>query len=191
MSQQQERDLTSDCVVCDVQTAQELHIANARVRALQEVCAAYELERDGANELLILLGLMPERCRTEEGALRMDLVRDSARTRQESVAYQQLVDGKWIECSYFVAFGWGKEISPNCRALYTHPTPTTARYEYIRARYLSDDMEAPFLPDGATYANTPEEFDAAIDAAIDYEAGKEADEDRYEDPSAIFGDPRA
>jgi hypothetical protein len=66
-----------------------------------------------------------------------------------------------------------------------------ARYEYIRARYLSDDMEAPFLPDGATYADTPEEFDAAIDAAIDYEAGKQADEDRYEDPSAIFGDPRA
>jgi hypothetical protein len=39
------------------------------------------------------------------------------------------------------------------------------RYEYIRARYLSDDAEAPFLPDEATYASTPEEFDAAIDAA--------------------------
>ena len=49
-----------------------------------------------------------------------------ATSSQQPVAYQQLVNGKWIECSYFVAFGWGEEISPNCRALYAQPPQTQA-----------------------------------------------------------------
>lgn len=42
---------------------------------------------------------------------------------QQPVAYQRLVDGKWVECSYFVAYGWSDTISPNCRALYAAPPP--------------------------------------------------------------------
>jgi hypothetical protein len=36
-------------------------------------------------------------------------------------AYQMLVDGKWRECSYFVARGFDGKLSPNCRALYAAP----------------------------------------------------------------------
>ena len=39
-------------------------------------------------------------------------------------AYQHLIDGKWVECSEFVAKGWSNELSPGTRALYTHPAPT-------------------------------------------------------------------
>lgn len=39
------------------------------------------------------------------------------------VAYQQFKNGKWQECSEFVAKGWSDELSEGCRALYAAPTP--------------------------------------------------------------------
>lgn len=40
----------------------------------------------------------------------------------EPAAYQQrLMDGRWVECSHFVAFGWGDKIDKECRALYAAP----------------------------------------------------------------------
>jgi hypothetical protein len=36
-------------------------------------------------------------------------------------AFQQLKDGKWVECSHFVAFGWGNVMDDECRALYAFP----------------------------------------------------------------------
>ncbi|MCL8382120.1 hypothetical protein [Xanthobacter aminoxidans] len=41
----------------------------------------------------------------------------------EPVAYQQFKDGKWVECSEFVAKGWGDKIDEGCRGLYTRPAP--------------------------------------------------------------------
>lgn len=40
----------------------------------------------------------------------------------EPVAWQHLVDGKWKECSEFVAKGWGNEPAPGTRPLYLHPS---------------------------------------------------------------------
>lgn len=40
---------------------------------------------------------------------------------QRPDAYQQLKDGKWVECSEFVAKGWGDGLSEGCRALYATP----------------------------------------------------------------------
>lgn len=36
-------------------------------------------------------------------------------------AYQQFKNGKWVECSAFVARGFDDTISEGCRALYLHP----------------------------------------------------------------------
>ena len=53
-----------------------------------------------------------------------DLLRPEA-SAPEPVAWQQLKDGKWIECSEFVAKGWDGTIDPECRPLYAAP-PTSA-----------------------------------------------------------------
>lgn len=38
----------------------------------------------------------------------------------EPVGYQQLKDGKWVECSHFVAFGWSDRLDKDCRPIYAH-----------------------------------------------------------------------
>ncbi len=53
-------------------------------------------------------------------------VSNSARS-QKPDAYQQLIDGKWVGRSYFVAYGWSDTISPNCRALYAEPSVGPSR----------------------------------------------------------------
>lgn len=51
------------------------------------------------------------------------LIREAAALikRAEPVAYQIHKDGKWVECSEFVAKGWGNTVSDGCRALYLRP----------------------------------------------------------------------
>lgn len=45
----------------------------------------------------------------------------------EPVAYQTLTAGKWVECSEFVAKGWGDTLADGCRALYAvQPAPVAA-----------------------------------------------------------------
>lgn len=51
----------------------------------------------------------------------------------EAVAYQQLINGKWVECSYFVAFGFGDKMAEGCRALYARPAPKPAADVVARA----------------------------------------------------------
>lgn len=45
----------------------------------------------------------------------------------EPVAYQTLTDGKWVECSEFVAKGWSNEVSEGCRPLYAVPVPASEK----------------------------------------------------------------
>jgi len=44
----------------------------------------------------------------------------------EPVAYQTLTAGKWVECSEFVAKGWGDTLADGCRALYAAPLAPVA-----------------------------------------------------------------
>lgn len=44
---------------------------------------------------------------------------------QEPVAYQRLKDGKWEQCTEFVAKGWGDTLAAGCRALYAATQPAT------------------------------------------------------------------
>jgi hypothetical protein len=53
-------------------------------------------------------------------------VRAAAPAVQAPVAYQRLDNGKWVECSYFVACGFDGKMSRNCRALYA-AAPTAAQ----------------------------------------------------------------
>lgn len=39
----------------------------------------------------------------------------------QPVGYQQLKDGKWVECSHFVAFGWSDRLDKDCRPIYASP----------------------------------------------------------------------
>lgn len=52
----------------------------------------WERESDGADELLRLLGCDPERSRDKRGRLRLDLIKDSVRTRNKSTAIRAPLD---------------------------------------------------------------------------------------------------
>lgn len=60
----------------------------------------------------------------------------------EEVAYQQLIDGKWVECSYFVAYGWGNIISPNCRPLYATPQGDAPKHHQVNSSESAGNIGA-------------------------------------------------
>lgn len=67
--------------------------------------AKWEQESDAADGILRLLGFDPERSRDENGDIRMDLVRDSVRTRAEEAQPLELDARRyrfWRDC-------WGRE----------------------------------------------------------------------------------
>ena len=60
------------------------------------------------------------------------------------VAWQQIKDGKWVECSEFVAKGWSNEVSEGCRPLYASPIPIPAPpsdwFSKVVAFFVEHDM---------------------------------------------------
>lgn len=79
-------------------------------------------------------------------------------------AYQQFRDGKWVECSQFVAMGFGSKIDESCRALYTGApkTPVATPKEFFdvvqAAQNLVHTYDAPCNGAGA-YALMTQRFE--------------------------------
>lgn len=70
----------------------------------------------------------------------------------EVVAYQQFKDGKWVECSAFVAKGWESEISEGCRALYLHPSPAADAGIAAPPAASAEAVSAPDIPPRPAYS---------------------------------------
>lgn len=74
----------------------------------------------------------------------------------EAVAYQTFKDGKWVECSEFVAKGWGDKIADGCRALYTSPPAPAdnaglvARLEGLGRTIAENEGDDPIADNGMT-----------------------------------------
>lgn len=100
----------------------------------------------------------------------------------EPVAFQTLTAGKWVECSEFVAKGWGDTLADGCRALYAAPpTPVAAsavdaiqfiekrRDDYVRdyGIYDPETGQTEFPSNGNEYVGELEEIIDGLRAAAE------------------------